>query len=85
MKYYSTNHKAPIATLAKAVTKGLAEDKGLYMPERVPELPTSFFDNIENLSLQEIAYEVAKALFNLDIEDEDLKRIVNDTLSFEIL
>ena len=84
MKYYSTNHKAPIATLAKAVTKGLAEDKGLYMPERVPELPTSFFDNIENLSLQEIAYEVAKALFNLDIEDEDLKRIVNDTLSFEI-
>lgn len=84
MKYYSTNNKAPIATLAKAVTKGLAEDKGLYMPERVPELPTSFFDNIENLSLQEIAYEVAKALFNLDIEDEDLKRIVNDTLSFEI-
>lgn len=84
MKYYSTNHKAPIATLAKAVTKGLAEDKGLYMPERVPELPTSFFDNIENFSLQEIAYEVAKALFNLDIEDEDLKRIVNDTLSFEI-
>lgn len=84
MKYYSTNHKAPIATLAKAVTKGLAEDKGLYMPERVPELPTSFFDNIENLSLQEIAYEVAKTLFNLDIEDEDLKRIVNDTLSFEI-
>ena len=32
MKYYSTNGKAPLATLQKAVVKGLAEDKGLYMP-----------------------------------------------------
>ena len=33
MKYYSTNKKAPIADLHKAVVKGLAEDRGLYMPE----------------------------------------------------
>ena len=35
MKYYSTNGKAPIADLHKAVVKGLAEDRGLYMPERI--------------------------------------------------
>ena len=46
MKYYSTNKKAPIADLHKAVVKGLAEDRGLYMPEIIKKLPLDFFDNI---------------------------------------
>ena len=83
MKYYSTNGKAPIATLEKAVVKGLAEDKGLYMPERIKPLPKEFFDNIENLSFQEIAYTVADAFFGEDVPAEDLKRIVYDTLAFD--
>ena len=83
MKYYSTNGKAPIATLEKAVVKGLAEDKGLYMPERIKTLPQEFFDNIENLSFQEIAYTVADAFFGEDVPAEDLKKIVYDTLSFD--
>ena len=83
MKYYSTNGQAPIATLEKAVVKGLAEDKGLYMPERIKSLPQEFFDNIENLSFQEIAYTVADAFFGEDVPAEDLKRIVYDTLAFD--
>lgn len=83
MKYYSTNGQAPIATLEKAVVKGLAEDKGLYMPERIKPLPKEFFDNIENLSFQEIAYKVADAFFGEDVPAEDLKRIVYDTLAFD--
>ena len=54
MKYYSTNKKAPIADLHKAVVKGLAEDRGLYMPEIIKKLPQDFFDHIEKLSFQEI-------------------------------
>ena len=83
MKYYSTNGKAPIATLEKAVVKGLAEDKGLYMPERIKTLPQEFFDNIQNLSFQEIAYTVADAFFGEDVPAEDLKKIVYDTLAFD--
>ena len=83
MKFYSTNHKAPEATLEKAVVKGLAEDKGLYMPERIKPLPQSFFDNIQNLSFQEIAYTVADAFFGEDVPADDLKRIVYDTLQFD--
>ena len=83
MKYYSTNGKAPIATLEKAVVKGLAEDKGLYMPERIKALPQEFFDNIENCSFQEIAYTVADAFFGEDVPAEDLKNIVYDTLAFD--
>lgn len=84
MKYYSTNGKAPIATLEKAVVKGLAEDRGLYMPERIKPLSQSFFDNIENLSFQEIAYTVADAFFGEDVDAESLKNIVYDTLSFDV-
>jgi threonine synthase len=83
MNFYSTNGQAPIATLEKAVVKGLAEDKGLYMPERIKNLPKEFYDNIENLTFQEIAYTVADAFFGEDVPAEDLKRIVYDTLAFD--
>lgn len=84
MKYYSTNGNAPIATLEKAVVKGLAEDKGLYMPERIKPLPQSFFDNIQDLSFQEIAYQVADCFFGEDVDADSLRRIVYDTLSFDV-
>ena len=59
MKYYSTNHQAPDADLRDAIIKGLAPDKGLYMPERLPQLPADFFERMDRLSFQEIAGEVA--------------------------
>ena len=83
MKYYSTNHQAPTATLHEAVVKGLAGDRGLYMPERIQQLPKEFFDNIDKMSFQEIAYTVANAFFGEDVEAGDLRRIVYDTLSFD--
>lgn len=83
MKYYSTSHQAPTASLREAVEKGLAPDRGLYMPEQIKKLPQSFFYNIDKLSFQEIAYEVAKAFFGDDVEEEALKNIVYDTLAFE--
>lgn len=83
MQFYSTNAQAPLATLEKAVVKGLAEDKGLYMPEHIKSLPKSFFDNIEKLSFQEIAFTVADAFFGEDVPAEDLRRIVDDTLAFD--
>jgi threonine synthase len=84
MEYYSTNLKAPRVSLSEAVIKGLAPDKGLYMPDHINRLPQSFFDNIQNLSLQEIAFEVAKAFFGDDVEADSLRQIVYDTLQFDI-
>lgn len=83
MKYYSTNKNAPEVSLQEAVVKGLAPDNGLYMPETIKELPQSFFENIGNLSFQEIAYTVADAFFGEDIEPDTLKSIVYDTLNFD--
>ena len=84
MNYYSTNGKAPLATLQKAVVKGLAEDKGLYMPQSIKPLPQSFFGKIQDLSFQEIAYQVADCFFGEDVEAEALRKIVYDTLSFDV-
>ena len=72
-----------MATLEKAVVKGLAEDKGLYMPERIKPLPKEFFDRIDKMSFQEIAYTVADAFFGEDVDAESLKKIVYDTLAFD--
>ncbi len=83
MNYYSTNGKAPIADLHKAVVKGLAEDRGLYMPERIEKLPKAFFDNIQDMSFQDIAYNVASNFFGEDVDEDALQDIVYDTLSFD--
>lgn len=83
MKYYSTNKQAPKVSLQEAVVKGLAPDKGLFMPEEIKVLPQSFYDNIADMSFQEIAYTVADAFFGEDVEADVLKDIVYDTLNFD--
>lgn len=83
MKYYSTNKQAPVATLEEAVVKGLAGDKGLYMPEHIKVLPDTFFEKMKEMSFQEISYVVADAFFGEDIDAETLKQIVYDTLPFD--
>ena len=83
MKYYSTNGNALIADLHKAVVKGLAEDRGLYMPEEIKILPKAFFDNIQDMKFQDIAYNVASAFFGEDVDPDALQDIVYDTLSFD--
>ena len=83
MFYYSTNHTASRATLRDAVVRGLAEDRGLYMPEVIKQLPASFWSEIADLTFQEVAYRVADAFFGEDVPADDLRRIVYDTLSFD--
>ena len=83
MKYYSTNRATPVVDLEEAVVKGLAADRGLFMPETIGPLPKEFFDTIDRLSFHEIACRVAEAFFGEDIPKEDLDRIVCDTLAFD--
>ena len=84
MKYYSTRHIAPKATLQEAVIKGLAPDRGLYMPEKINRLPADFFNEIGNLSLTNIAKVVAEKFFGEDIDKEQLNTIAIEALNFDI-
>ena len=83
MKYYSTNGNAPIADLQKAVVKGLAEDRGLYMPEEIYTLPKAFINDMPGMKFQDIAYNVAQNFFGDDVDGDALQDIVYDTLSFD--
>lgn len=84
MNYYSTNNKKLQVSLQDAVVKGLAEDRGLFMPMQIKPLPAEFFEKIDQLSFQEIAYTVADAFFGEDVDAESLKKIVYDTLQFDV-
>lgn len=84
MKYYSTSGSAPLATLEEAVVNGLAPDKGLYLPVSIPQIDRAFLRELPHLSLPEVAYGVATVLFGDDIDKSELKRIVFETMSFDI-
>jgi len=83
MKYYSTNQTVPQVSLMEAVTKGLAADNGLFMPERIDAFSSDFFDQIQKMSFQEISFEVAKKFFGEDVPEQTLKDLVYDTLCFD--
>ena len=76
MNYYSTNGKAPLADLHKAVVKGLAEDRGLYMPEVIHKLPKAFLDDMPKMRFQDIAFNVASAFFGDDVDLDALQDLV---------
>ncbi len=83
MNYYSLNRKAPITSYKNAVINGLAPDKGLYFPETISPLPTSFWDNLDALSHAEIAFEAIQQFVSPDIPSDVLKEIIGTTLSFD--
>ena len=83
MILYSTNHQSPDVSLEEAVFRGLPSDNGLYMPKIIPILPASFFENIDKMSITDIAFEVSKALLSDDISDSDLKMIVERAIDFD--
>ncbi len=84
MKYFSTNHNSPVVNFKEATIQGQAPDKGLYFPEHIPLLPAGFLENIDQYSNEEIAYQVIKPYVGDVIPDDELRRIVNETVNFDI-
>jgi len=83
MQYYSLNKKAPKTSFEIAVRKGLAPDKGLYFPEIITPLDTSFLENLDQLSNIEIAFHAIKQFVGSEIPESELKTIIKETLNFE--
>ena len=84
MKYYSTNKNSVEVSFKEATIKGQAPDKGLYFPETIPQVEKDLIDNIENISNEEIAFRVIKPYVGDEIKDDDLFKIVTETISFPI-
>ena len=84
LRFYSTNGKSPVATLAEAVLRGLAEDGGLYMPVELPALPSALLSRMGTLSFQEIAHEVLQVLLGDEIPPTPLETIVKEAFNFSV-
>ncbi|MBI2730028.1 MAG: threonine synthase [Sphingobacteriales bacterium] len=84
MKYYSLNHQSPTTDFKEATIRGQAPDKGLYFPEVIPQVDNELIENIEQYSNEEIAFRVIRPYVGDVIPDEELKRIVKETINFSI-
>jgi threonine synthase len=82
MNYYSTNNKSIRANFREAAIQGQAPDKGLYFPESIPQLPNDFIKTIDSLSKEELAFTVMKPYVGNTIPDQELERIVSETINF---
>ncbi|SKB36370.1 threonine synthase [Salegentibacter holothuriorum] len=83
MKYFSLNDKNHKVSFESAVVKGLAPGKALYFPEEIPALPKEFFQNLDKLSKEEIAYKTIQSFVGKEIEKDGLQEILKKTLDFE--
>lgn len=84
MFYHSSNNHQHTATLEQAVTKGLAPDGGLYMPDSLPRLPKAFLRNMGAMTLQEVAYAISTFALQGDVPADVLHNIVFDVFDFDI-
>lgn len=84
MKYYSLNQQSPETDFRAATILGQAPDKGLYFPENIPQHIFKTVDSLQGLSPAEIGLEVMKAYVDPCIPEAELKRIIEETLSFNI-
>jgi threonine synthase len=83
MNYYSLNNHSPEVDFKDATIQGQAPDKGLYFPRHIPTLPKGFIREIERLTKEEIAFTVIEPYIGKTIPDEELKKIIRETINFD--
>ena len=84
MKYISSRDKNHIVSFEDAVKRGLAPNKGLYMPQEYISMGNDFWANLFDMSLPEIGYQVGKKYVGDEIPDSDFKNLCNEVLNFDI-
>ncbi len=83
IRFISTQSNSEPCTFTEAMTRGLAPDGGLYLPNRFPVLSGKFWNGIEDLSLQEIAYQFTEPYFETDDQKKLIHEVIMDALDFD--
>lgn len=83
MNYSSLNYNSSTVSFLEAVKKGLAPDRGLYFPEKLPTLSAEFISQISSMSNHELAFHAIHPFIGEDLTEKELKTIIEDTLCFE--
>jgi threonine synthase len=82
MKYFSLNKQAAVSDFREATIRGQAPDKGLYFPEQIPQLDRNLLAHINDYSKEEIAFRVMLPYVGNTIDEENVYRIVSETIDF---
>lgn len=82
--FYSTNLKATEVTFSEALLKGLAPDKGLYLPREIPRFTIDEIHEFSSMEYHEIAFEVISRFLRDEIDDNKLKALVKDAYNFPV-
>ncbi|MDT8394440.1 MAG: threonine synthase [Bacteroidales bacterium] len=82
--FYSTNLMAAPLPFDQALLKGLAPDKGLYMPENIPLIDKKLIRSFKDMDYHAIAYEVSHPFLKGVIGDDELRFITTDAYNFEV-
>ncbi len=83
MNYYSLNRQSPPVSFEEATVRGQAPDKGLYFPEKIPALSRDFIKNISRHTKEDIGVTVMRPYVTGSLDDNELHRIVSETVSFD--
>lgn len=84
IRYYSTNLKSPLVSFREALLQGQAPDKGLYMPDEIPQLSVDEIHSFINKPYHEIAFDVTRKFLHSEIPDDVLSRIVKDAYNYAV-
>ncbi|MCY3859637.1 MAG: threonine synthase [Gammaproteobacteria bacterium] len=79
MQYVSTRGGVKPVSFEQALLEGQAEDGGLYLPARYPQL-TERWESFRDLSFTELAYEIV-SLYATDIDSLILRAILDEAFS----
>jgi threonine synthase len=85
MQFYSTNRQVSPVSFKEAVLKGLPDDNGLFMPERIPQFSREFLDNLPAMHFADIAFEGAHLVVEDEIPEDALRTIVEDAFDFDVI
>lgn len=83
MKYYSINNKSVLVDFKQATIEGQAADKGLYFPTEIPKWEKSFLKELKTLNKVHIGFEIMKPYVGESIPEDQLWKIMEETLSFD--
>ena len=84
MNFYNLKHKNEQLNFEEATIKGQGTDKGLFFPENIPQFSKEFIENLSYISDEDIALECVKPFVGNTIPESELKKIVAETIAFEI-
>lgn len=84
MQFYSTNLKAKKVNVKEAILKGLAEDKGLYMPDEIPKFSSDELESFCDMEYWEIAFIVLRKFLSDFIDDEHLEKVCKESYNFDV-